>query len=88
MQITLSTPFDRISKSALSYNLALQGMKIGIKPELGQHYRYVKVKRGYKLIELAKKNEIDYPYYREQIEKIAESFGLSYSGEKKIVNYF
>jgi len=88
MQISLSTPFDRISKSALSYNLALQGMKVGIKPELGQHYQYIKVRNGYKLFELTKKSEVDYEYYKEQISKIVESFGLNVESQGRIMDYF
>jgi len=87
MQTTLGTPFEKISKSALSYRLALQGLRIGIKPLVGQHYRYIKTRNGYKLLEITKKHEVDYEYYRKQITKTAEALGLVANGYKDVMSY-
>ena len=50
--------------------------KLGYKCEVGTQLYYVKTKTGYNLFDLVKKEDIDYNYYKEEINKIVEMFDI------------
>jgi DNA polymerase elongation subunit (family B) len=61
--------------STLGSRLALIAeQQLGIKPEIGNNYYYIKSIGGYKLLELSDKYMIDENYYRNEIKKIVEMF--------------
>ena len=64
-------------EGSISSRMALQAEKhLGVKPELGNIYHYVKTKFGYDLLQLAEKKELDLSYYEQQIKTIVEMFDV------------
>ena len=49
----------------------------GIKPRIGNQYYYVKSYSGYKLLELASKDDLDTNYYQKEIDKVIKMFDIS-----------
>jgi len=49
---------------------------LGIKPEIGQQYHYIKTGSGYQLLELSKKENIDRNYYLEEIQRVVKMFDV------------
>ena len=49
---------------------------LGIKPEIGNQYYYVKTKSGYSLFERAERQHIDTEYYREELKRIMSMFNV------------
>jgi len=79
MNITMGMPLKRYKKpdSAMAPRLAKQAEKhLGIVPEAGNIYYYVKTKVGYELLQLADKSDIDYRYYEEQVKTIINMFDI------------
>ena len=57
--------------------LALDAQEfLGIKPEVGNQYHYIKGIHGYKLYEISTLQDIDTQYYKEQIDKIVKMFDI------------
>jgi len=68
---------DYKNLNVLAPRLALQAKnKLGIKPEMGRQYHYVKTINGYQLLELAKKQDLDTKYYQEEIQRIVKVFDV------------
>ena len=79
MNVTLGRPLHMYKNmNALAPRLAgVARDKLGIKPEVGTQYYYIKSKSGYMLYDLAKKEDIDAEYYRQEIEKITTIFNIA-----------
>jgi len=76
MNVRMGRPLYKYkSKRALAYRLALMAKEqLGLEPEQGNIYHYIKSKDGYKLYQTAKKEDIDRKYYRDQVETILDIF--------------
>lgn len=63
--------------NAIAPRLAKQAEKqLGLKPEMGRQYHYVKTDNEYTLLELANIKYIDRGYYKTQIERIVKMFDV------------
>jgi hypothetical protein len=78
MNVTMGMHIKQYSnQNSLVPRLALTAEKaFGLKPEIGNQYYYVKTNDGYTLFDLAKKENLDLQYYREEIKKIVEIFDV------------
>jgi len=78
MNVKLGMPLSKYAnKTSVGYRMAVQAReKIGIKPEVGTQYFYIKSRGGYKLYDLATKDDIDYDYYTNELEKVLEMFSI------------
>ena len=78
MNVTMGMHIKQYSNlNSLVPRLALTAERcFGLKPEIGNQYYYVKSNDGYTLFELAKKENLDLQYYREEIQKIVEIFDV------------
>jgi len=77
MNVTLGRHMSQYKNpdSTLGSRLAKDAKDIlGIKPEIGNTYHYIKTQMGFKLLEVVKKDMIDIDYYQKEIEKIVEMF--------------
>ena len=76
MNVRMGRPLYKYkSKRALAYRFALMAKEqLGLEPEQGNIYHYIKSKNGYKLYQTAKKEDIDRKYYRDQVETILDIF--------------
>ena len=62
-------------RSSLSYQMALRALKYFNLPlKIGNEYHYIKVRDGYELYQLTKKEDIDVIYYRKKVAKIVKMF--------------
>ncbi len=78
LNVTMGMHFGQYKQpqSTLVCQLALAAQRdLGIKPELGNQYYYIKTLNGYKSLELSRKNEIDKDYYLNEIDKVMKMFG-------------
>ena len=65
------------STNALAPKLARQAQShLGIKPEIGNQYHYIKGNSDYILYDLAKKEDIDTSYYLDQVNNVVEMFDV------------
>lgn len=77
MSITMGMRMGDYKKpdSTLVVQLAKDAKKyFNIKPELENQYHYIKTAYGYRLLELCKLQEVDRPYYRDQVRTVADMF--------------
>lgn len=76
MSVTLGMSMGQYKNlNALAPRMAAEAqIKLGIKPEVGLQYHYIKTATGYKLYELSSLQDIDREYYVDQINRIAEMF--------------
>lgn len=74
LRTTMHKNFKDYSTGSLQKKLGAQGLTIGISPEPGVQYEYVKEKDGWRLIQFADINKLDYKYYDRIIEKICTTF--------------
>ena len=70
LRTTIHQDFSNYSKGSLQKKIGLQGLKIGIKPEPGTQYEYVKEIDGWKLIQFANIDKLDLKYYEKIISKL------------------
>ena len=77
LRTTIHKDFTSYSKGSLQKKLGKQGKTIGIKPVPGVQYEYVKEVDGWKIIQFADINKIDYKYYEKIIEKLCGVFNFS-----------
>jgi len=78
MSVTMGMhPNQYKNKEGFVMSLAIQGeQEFNIKPKKGNQYYYIKTPFGYKLVQLAKKNDIDRTYYIGEINKIIKLFDI------------
>jgi len=50
--------------------------KLGVEPEVGTQYYYIKSKNGYRLYELSRREDVDAGYYLDEIDKIIAIFDI------------
>lgn len=76
MNVRMGRPLHKYkSKGALAYRLAMMAKEqLGLQPEQGNIYHYIKSRDGYKLYQTSKKEDIDRQYYRDQVETILDIF--------------
>jgi len=80
MNVTLGKHIRQYKNmNAIAPRLALQAQReLGIKPEMGRQYHYVKTIDGYKLLELVSKEHIDRTYYLDEIQRVVKMFDVSF----------
>lgn len=72
----------------LSVQMAMKGQQhFGLKPQKGNVYHYIKCVYGYELYQLAKKENIDFKYYKEKIDKIIKMLESEYEMFEKIGDF-
>jgi len=78
MNVTMGRHMNQYKNmNALAPRLARQAeTHLGIKPEIGIQYHYVKCNNGYKLLELANKQDIDRNYYRDEVNRVISMFDI------------
>jgi DNA polymerase elongation subunit (family B) len=76
LRTTIHKDFSSYSKGSLQKKIGKQGLKIGITPEPGVQYEYVKETDGWKLIQFADINKLDYKYYEKIIQKLCVMFNF------------
>jgi DNA polymerase elongation subunit (family B) len=76
LRTTLHQDFKDYSKGSLQKKLGKQGQTIGIKPEPETQYEYVKETGGWKLIQFASIDKLDYKYYDKIIAKLCTTFNF------------
>ena len=76
LRTTIHKDFSSYSTGSLQKKLGKQGLTIGIKPEPGVQYEYIKEKDGWKLIQFADINKLDYKYYEKIIQKLCIMFNF------------
>jgi len=78
MNVTMGMHMSQYkSNNALAPKLARQAQKsLGIKPEIGNQYHYIKGKSDYVLYESADEKDIDTSYYLDQVNNIVEMFDV------------
>lgn len=78
MNIKLGMPVNEYaSKSSIACKMAMMAQeKMKIKPQVGNQYFYIKSKGDYMLYELATKEDIDYDYYTQEINKVLDIFSV------------
>ncbi len=76
LRTTIHKDFSSYSTGSLQKKLGKQGLTIGIKPEPGTQYEYLKEKDGWKLIQFADINKLDYKYYEKIIQKLCIMFNF------------
>jgi len=78
MNVTMGMHFGQYkSTNALAPKLARQAQShLGIKPEIGNQYYYIKGNSDYILYDLAKKEDIDTSYYLDQVNNVVEMFDV------------
>ncbi|MHA1866011.1 MAG: DNA polymerase domain-containing protein [Candidatus Heimdallarchaeaceae archaeon] len=86
MQVTLGKPLNAYkSKNCIPLRMAVKAYQhLGIKPVPGNVYHYVKTVYGYELLQLTKKQDIDYKYYREKVKRIVKMFESEYAIHKPV----
>lgn len=77
LRTTLHKNFPDYSKGSIQKKLGKQGITIGIIPASGVQYEYVKEKDGWKLIQFADVQKLDYKYYERIIERLCGVFNFS-----------
>ena len=79
MNITLGMSMRKYANlNAIAPRMAAEAQsKLGIKPEVGLQYHYIKTSAGYKLYQLSSLEDIDKDYYTEEINRIAEMFKIN-----------
>jgi len=79
MNITLGRPLYKYANiNSLAPRLArIAKSKLGIEPVVGTQYHYIKSKSGYTLFDLAKKEDIDVQYYRDEVDKVVKIFNIT-----------
>lgn len=89
MQVTMGMHLHQYkSTSCLSVQMAMKGQQhFGIRPKLGNNYHYVKCTYGYELFQLAKKDNLDYRYYANKIDKIIKMLESEYELFSKIGDF-
>jgi len=78
MSVTMGMhPNEYKNQDGFVMSLANQGMQyFNIKPRRGNQYYYIKTLSGYKLVQLAKKSDIDKMYYNNEINKVIKLFDI------------
>ena len=56
--------------------------ELRIKPEIGNTYYYVKTKKGYELLDLARRDMIDEDYYQTEVQKVVDIFKTEVISQK------
>jgi len=76
MSVTLGMRLrDYKSKNAIASRMAIDAeRKLDIKAVVGTQYHYIKTHNGYKLLDIAKKSDIDGDYYLNQVNRIIKMF--------------
>jgi len=89
MQVTMGRRLHEYkSINCMSVRMAMKAKQhYNIKPQIGNSYHYVKCSYGYELYQLAKKEHIDYKYYREKLDKIIKMLESEYEMFNKIGDY-
>ena len=89
MQVTLGMHMHEYkNQNCISVNIAKQAFHhYKIKPQLGNSYHYVKCREGYRLFQLAKKEEIDIKYYAKKVDKILKMFESEYEDTKQVSQF-
>jgi len=89
MQVTLGMHMHEYkNQNCISVNIAKQAFHhYKIKPQLGNSYHYVKCREGYRLFQLAKKEEIDIKYYAKKVDKILKMFESEYEETKQVSQF-
>ena len=89
MQVTMGKHLrDYKTMSCLSVQMAMKAQThFGIRPQIGNNYHYVKCVYGYELYQLTKKDQIDWKYYREKINKIIKMLESEYEMFSKIGDF-
>lgn len=80
MNVTLGKHMrDYKNLNAIAPRLAQQAQReLGITPERGRQYYYIKTVDGYKLLDLVDKETIDRTYYLEEVQRIVKMFDVSF----------
>jgi hypothetical protein len=74
---------DYKSTTDMMINLANQGTKVGIQPQIRTTYDYYKTRDGYRIKEIVEsKSELDVRYYWDIVSKLLDKFGLKHMIKK------
>jgi len=74
---------DYKSTTDMMINLAKQGTKVGIQPQIRTTYDYYKTRDGYRIKEIVEsKSELDVKYYWDIVSKLLDKFGLKHMIKK------
>ena len=74
---------DYKSTTDMMINLANQGTKVGIQPQIRTTYNYYKTRDGYRIKEIVEsKSELDVKYYWDIVSTLLDKFGLKHMVKK------
>jgi len=82
MQVTMARhphQYTEKGRSHLSYQMAQRALRhFNLAPKIGNEYHYIKVRDGYELYQLTKKEDIDIKYYQNKVDKIIAMMQAEY----------